>query len=189
MRGPGSFRLAGEIADGVHVACAHSDEALRFAADSVREGAARVGRVLGEDFDFCASILGAIALDGAAAREAARVASAFYISSMPPELVERHGIPYDEVRPVVEAFGRGDVDTALALVPAVVGERLALAGTPEEWVERIERDFAPHGYNHIALGLADPFLVQSWSGRPADGLPPLDEQLALIHDRVLPAFS
>ena len=115
MRGPGSFRLAGEIADGVHVACAHSEEALRFAADSVREGAVRGNRALADDFDFCASILGAIALDGSAAREAARVASAFYISSMPPELVERHGIPYDEVRPVVEAFGRGDVDTALGL--------------------------------------------------------------------------
>jgi 5,10-methylenetetrahydromethanopterin reductase len=38
MKGPGSFRLAGEIADGVHVACAHSSEALAFAADSVREG-------------------------------------------------------------------------------------------------------------------------------------------------------
>jgi 5,10-methylenetetrahydromethanopterin reductase len=36
MRGPGSFRLAGEIADGVHVACAHSNEALAYAADHVR---------------------------------------------------------------------------------------------------------------------------------------------------------
>ena len=189
MRGPGSFRLAGEIADGVHVACAHSEEALRFAADSVREGAVRGNRVLADDFDFCASILGAIALDGSAAREAARVASAFYISSMPPELVERHGIPYDEVRPVVEAFGRGDVDTALGLVPGSVGERLALAGTPEEWVERIRRDFVPHGYNHIALGLADPFLVERWSGRPAEGLPPLHEQLTLIRERVLPELS
>ncbi len=61
MRGPGSFRLAGEIADGVHVACAHSDEALGFAAEMVREGAARVDRTLTVDFDFCASVLGAIA--------------------------------------------------------------------------------------------------------------------------------
>ena len=104
--------------------------------------------------------------------------------SMPPELVERHGIPFDEVRPVVEAFGRGDVDTALGLVPDAVGERLALAGTPEEWVERIKRDFVPHGYNHIALGLADPFLVERWSGRPAEGLPQLHEQLTLIRERM-----
>jgi len=188
MRGPGSFRLAGEIADGVHVACAHSAEALRFAADAVREGAARVSRTLDDGFDFCASILGAISRDGAAAKEGARVAAAFYISSMAPELVERHGIPFEEVRPVVEAFGRGDVDGALELVPLELGERLSLAGTSDEWIGRIRQDFAGNGYDHIALGLADPYLVESWSGRTVDGLPSLSEQLQLIHDEVVPAF-
>lgn len=189
MRGPGSFRLAGEIADGVHVAGAHSPDALRYAAEMVREGAARVGRSLGHDFDFCASILGAIALDGEAAREGARIAAAFYIASMSPELVERHGIAFADVEPVIESFSRGDVDCALALVSTEVGTRLSLAGTPEEWIERIERDFVPHGYDHLALGLADPFLVEHWSGRPAaEGLPSLTEQLRLIHDRVIPAF-
>jgi len=189
MRGPGSFRLAGEIADGVHVACAHSPEALSYAADMVREGAARAGRNLDERFDFCASILGAISLDGAAAREGAGVAAAFYISSMPPELVERHGIAFGDVRPVVEAFQRGDIDGALARVPPDVGDRLSLAGTPDEWVERIRRDFLPNGYNHIALALADPFLVESGTGRPPDRLPSLEEQLRLIHEHVLPAFK
>jgi 5,10-methylenetetrahydromethanopterin reductase len=189
MRGPGSFRLAGEIGDGIHVAGAHSAEALRYAADHVREGAASVERTLDEDFDFCASILGAIAPDAAVAKEAARVAAAFYIASMSPELIERHGIPFDEVIPVMQAFGRGEVDRALALVSPEVGERLSLAGTAEEWIARIGRDFLPHGYNHIAVGLADPYLVQRWSGRSIAGLPPLSEQLRLIHDEVLPAFS
>lgn len=188
MRGPGSFRLAGEIADGIHVACAHSGEALRFAAENVREGARTGGRTLDDDFDLCASILGAIAHDSTVAKEGARVAAAFYISSMAPELVERHGIPFDEVRPVVEAFGRGDVDGALALVPLEVGDRLSLAGTPDEWIARIRRDFAGNGYNHVALGLADPYLVESWSGRAVEELPSLSEQLQLIHDEVLPAF-
>jgi len=186
MLGPGSFRLAGEIADGVHVACAHCDEALRYAADRVREGAARVDRRLDDDFDFCASILGAISHDGAAAKEGARVAAAFYLSSMPPKLVERHGIPFEEVRPVVEAFARGDVEGALKLVPLELGERLTLAGTPEEWVERIRTEFAGNGYNHMALGLVDPYLVESWSGREVDGLPSLGEQLRLIQDEVVP---
>jgi alkanesulfonate monooxygenase SsuD/methylene tetrahydromethanopterin reductase-like flavin-dependent oxidoreductase (luciferase family) len=60
MTGPRSFRLAGEIADGVHVACAHSSTALSFAARSVREGADRAGRRLDSSFDLCASVLGAI---------------------------------------------------------------------------------------------------------------------------------
>lgn len=189
MKGPGSFRLAGEIADGVHVACAHSPEALAYAAENVRAGAERVGRRLDSGFDFCASVLGAISADVHAAKEAARVAAAFYISSMAPELVERHGIPYAEVRPVIDAFGRGDVEQALELVTGEIGERLSIAGTPEDWIERIRADFVPHGYNHMALGLVDPYLVASWSGRRISGLPDLVSQLELFTARVVPALA
>jgi 5,10-methylenetetrahydromethanopterin reductase len=188
MKGPGSFRLAGEIADGVHVACAHSAEALAYAAENVREGAERVGRRLDSSFDFCASVLGAISTDRTAAKEAARVAAAFYISSMAPELVERHGIPFDDVRPVVDAFARGDVEHALALTTAEIGERLSIAGGPGDWIERIRTDVAPQGYNHIALGLVDPYLVESWSGLRVVGLPSLADQLALFAAQVAPAL-
>jgi len=189
MKGPGSFRLAGQIADGVHVACAHSAEALSFAAQHVREGADRAGRRLDSGFDLCASVLGAISGESAAAKEAARVAAAFYISSMAPELVERHGIDYAAVRPVVDAFGRGDVDRALELTTAEIGERLSIAGDPAEWIERLRRDFAPHGYNHVALGLVDTSLAESWSGRRIDGVPNLAGQLELFADHVMPALT
>jgi 5,10-methylenetetrahydromethanopterin reductase len=164
MKGPGSFRLAGEIGDGVHVACAHSSQALSFAADSVREGASR-------------------------AKEAARVAAAFYISSMAPELVERHGIDYADVRPVVEAFGRGDVERALELTTPEIGERLSIAGEPAEWIERLRTDFAPHGYDHIALGLVDASLIESWSGRRVEGVSDLGGQLELFAAHVIPGVD
>ena len=38
MGGPKSFELAGEIADGLHVACAYSPEALGYAAEHFRAG-------------------------------------------------------------------------------------------------------------------------------------------------------
>lgn len=189
MKGPGSFRLAGEIADGIHVACAHSPEALAFAVDNVREGAERAGRRLDSNFDLCASVLGAISTDQAAAKEAARVAAAYYISSMSPELVERHGIAYAEVRPVVDAFGRGDVERALELATSEVGARLSIAGAPGDWIDRIRADFVPQGYNHIALGLVDPYLVASWSGERVDGLPSLAGQLKLFAGQVVPALA
>ena len=182
MKGPGSFRVAGGIADGLHVACAHSREALAFAADNVREGAARAGRSLDDGFDLCASVLGAISEDSAAAKEAARIAAAFYLSSMSPDLVERHGIEYGEVKPIVEAFVRGEVERALDLTTAEVGERLSIAGTPEEWVERIRADVVPEGYGHMALGLVDPSLIESWSGTRLEGLPDLRGQLELFAD-------
>jgi 5,10-methylenetetrahydromethanopterin reductase len=189
MKGPGSFRLAGEIADGVHVACAHSSEALAYAADNVREGAERVGRQLNSSFDLCASVLGAISTDSAAAKEAARVAAAFYLSSMAPKLVERHGIAYEEVRPVADAFGRGDVKGALELTTSEIGERLSIAGTPADWIERIRAQFVPQGYNHMALGLVDPYLVESWSGRRVAGLPDLVGQLELFATEVVPVLT
>jgi len=117
------------------------------------------------------------------------VAAAFYISSMAPELVERHGIDYAAVRPVVDAFGRGDVDRALELTTAEIGERLSIAGDPAEWIERLRRDFAPHGYNHVALGLVDTSLAESWSGRRIDGVPNLAGQLELFADHVMPALT
>jgi len=189
MTGPRSFRLAGEIADGVHVACAHSPHALSFAAQNVRDGAERTGRRLDASFDLCASVLGAISTDSAAAKEAARVAAAFYISSMAPELVERHGIDYANVRPVVEAFARGDVERALELTTPEIGDRLSIAGEPAEWVERLRRDFVPCGYDHVALGLVDPSLVESWSGRRIDGLEGLAGQLELFAAQVAPAMT
>lgn len=133
-------------------------------------------------------MLGAISADSAAAKEAARVAAAFYISSMAPELVERHGIDYAEVRPVVDAFGRGDVERALALTTPQIGERLSIAGEPAEWTERLRRDVAPHGYDHVALGLVDASLVESWSGVRIDGLPDLAGQLELFASDVMPAL-
>jgi len=117
------------------------------------------------------------------------VAAAFYISSMAPELIERHGIDYADVRPVVDAFGRGDVQRALELTTPEIGERLSIAGDPAEWIERLRNDFAPHGYDHVALGLVDPSLVESWSGRRVDGVPDLAGQLELFASSVVPALT
>ena len=63
-------------------------------------------------------MLGAIAEDADVAREAARVVAAFYLSSMPPELLLRHGVEPADVAPAIAAFNAGDVRRALALTPS-----------------------------------------------------------------------
>jgi 5,10-methylenetetrahydromethanopterin reductase len=188
MRGPRSFELAGEIADGLHTALAYSREALDFTADAFRRGAERAGRDWAE-LDLANNMLGAIAEDGEVARRAAHVVASFYISSMPAELLRRNGVDPVEVAPVVDAFNRGDVRTALDLTSETVGDLLTVAGPPERWIEKIERDLAPAGFGHLLVTFADPFLVESWAGIKIDGLPSLEEQVRLFHREVMAAVD
>jgi 5,10-methylenetetrahydromethanopterin reductase len=184
MRGPRSFELAGEIADGLHTACAYSREALDFTAAAFRRGAERAGRDWTE-LDLANNVLGAIAPDAEPAREAARIVTAFYISAMPRELLERNGVDPAAVEPAVEAFARGDVKQALELTPRDATDALTVAGTAQDWLEWLDRDFVPSGFGHVLVTFADPFLVESWAGIKIDGLPSLREQLQLFRDDVM----
>ena len=188
MAGPLTFRLAGEIADGVYAACSFSREALTFILDNVRLGASRAGRDLA-DLDVCASITCAVGDDGEAARRAARLKAAFYLPSMPPALVERHGIPFSTIEPINEAFARGDVAEALRRTPDEIADRFCIAGTPEEVAERIRCDVFGAGFGHVALALADAEIPRAWAGVEIPGLPTLSEQVRLVADRVLPLLA
>jgi 5,10-methylenetetrahydromethanopterin reductase len=168
MGGPKSMQLAGEIADGLHTACAYSPEALDYAVHHVRVGAERAGREA-ERLDIGDSLLGAIAPDGDVARRAGRILAAFYIPSMPPALLERHGI-----------------DPALDLTADDVVDRLVVAGTPDDWVEWLTGMYASSGMNHALVSFTDPFTLKAWAGMEVAGLPDLVEQVRLFGECVLP---
>lgn len=188
MGGPRSMQLAGEIADGLHTACAYSDEALRYAVDQFQAGAERAGRA-SDGLDIGDSLLGAIARDGDAARRAGRILAAFYIPSMPPALLERHGIDASEVDPVNEAFAAGDIERALDLTPDAVVDRIVVAGTPGEWVRWLTGDYASAGLNHALVSFTDPFTLRAWAGREITGLPGLVEQVRLFGEEVIPQLN
>ena len=57
---------------------------------------------------------------------------------MPEEQLERHGIDPEETNTIVEALGRGELDTAYDLTTPEIAETLSIAGTPEECVARIK---------------------------------------------------
>src|SRR5690349_17021363 len=78
MGGPKSMEVAGEIADGLHTACAYSPEALGYAVEHFHAGVERAGRSP-DGLDLGDSLLGAIAPDGDVARRAGRILAAFYI--------------------------------------------------------------------------------------------------------------
>ena len=82
---------------------------------------------------------------------------------------------------MVEALGAGDVPKAIELFEPQYAEKLSLAGTPEEVVEKIKTDIQPAGVNHMILALAD--------GRHGPLRARLDDQagggtlLAMLHER------
>ena len=127
--------------------------------------------------------------DSAAAKRAARILVAFYISSMPPEQLARHGIDAAELQPVVDALGAGDVPKAVELFNPEYAEKLSLAGTPEEVVEKIKNDIQPAGVNHMILALSDAPLVEFFSGEKVRTCRRSSEQLDLVAKRVMPAFA
>ena len=188
MKGPRSFRTAGEIADGMHQALAYSREAYDYSSGLLKEGAEKAGRDY-SSLDNGAWTVTVVSEDSAAAKKAARILVAFYISSMPAEQLARHGIDASELAPVVEALGGGDVAKAISLFEPHYAEKLSLAGTPEEVVEKIKADIEPAGVNHMILSLADPALVKLFSGEDVPNVPNIQGQLKLVHDRVMPAFG
>ena len=167
MKGPKSFIAAGELADGLHHALSYSREAYDYVVENVKQGASNAGRNY-DDLDIGAWVVTVVGEDSAAAKQAARILVAFYISSMPPEQLERHGITTEEVAPVVEALGAGDVAKAIELFRPELSEKLSIAGTPEECVEKIKTDIEPAGVNHMILCLTDAHLVEFFSGTKVD---------------------
>jgi 5,10-methylenetetrahydromethanopterin reductase len=188
MKGPRSFETAGELAEGVHHALSYSREAYDYMAQHVQAGAEKAGRDASE-LDMGAWVVTVVSEDSKAAKRAARILVAFYISSMPPEQLARHGIEADELAPVVEALGAGEIGKAVDLFKPEYAEKLSLAGTPDEVVEKIRSDIQPAGINHMILALSDAALVKLFSGEDVPNVPDINGQLRLVAERVMPAFE
>ena len=127
--------------------------------------------------------------DSAVAKDAARSMVGLYASSMPHEQLERNGVDPEEVAPIIEAIGAGDMAKGIELTTPDLAERLSVAGTPEECTEKLQSQIAAAGINHLILAITDASLVKALMGREVEGVPDVDTQLQLIHDRIMPAFQ
>ena len=186
MRGPKSFQVAGEISDGCHHALSYSKEAYEYLVENVKIGAERAGRNW-QDLDIGAWCVIVCAPDSAEAKRTARTMVAFYISSMPHEQLERHGIDAADLAPIVEALGKGELDKALELTSPEVAEKLSIAGTPEECTAKI-KEITSTGVNHMILCITDPHIVKAFTQRDVD-VPDVNGQLNLIAEHVMPSFN
>ncbi|MCT2590431.1 LLM class flavin-dependent oxidoreductase [Streptomyces sp. N2-109] len=188
MRGPKSFEAAGELSDGCHHALSYTREAYEYAVRHIRAGAERAGKDW-RTLDIGAWVVFATGPDSAKAKEAARSMVGIYASSMPEEQLRRNGVHPDELAPAIEAIGAGDLARGIELTTPEVAEKLSIAGTPEECLEKIQREIAPTGVNHMICAVTDRALVRAFTGRDLAGVADVDTQLRLIHDEIMPAFA
>jgi 5,10-methylenetetrahydromethanopterin reductase len=188
MKGPRSFRVAGELTEGVHHALSYSREAYDYMAARTQEGAAKAGKDAA-DLDMGAWCVTVVSEDSVAAKRAARLLVTFYVSAMPPEQVRRHGIDPAELKPVVDALNAGDIPAALEAFKPEHAEKLSLAGTPEEIVEKIKTDMQAAGVNHMILAIVDGAMVKAFTGEEVPGVTDTHSQLKMVADQIMPAFS
>ncbi|MGP4000641.1 LLM class flavin-dependent oxidoreductase [Streptomyces sp. 8N706] len=188
MRGPRSFQAAGELSDGCHHALSYTREAYDYAVHHIRAGAERAGKDW-QSLDIGAWVVFATGPDSATAKDAARSMVGIYASSMPEEQLRRNGVEPAALKPIIDAIAAGDLARGIELTTPEIAERLSIAGTPQECLEKIRREIAPSGVNHVICAITDRSLVKAFTGRDIEGMADVNHQLRLIHETVMPAFA
>jgi 5,10-methylenetetrahydromethanopterin reductase len=147
----------------MHQALAYSREAYDYSSDNLRIGAERAGRDWRE-IDNGAWVVTVVSEDSAAAKRAARILVAFYISSMPPEQLARHGIDASSCSPSSTPSAPGDIPKAVELFrPSTPRSCRSPARRRSAW-RRSSGPAARGGQPHDPRAL-DPSLVKLFSGR------------------------
>jgi len=187
MRGPKSFEVSAEFSDGCHHALSYTREAYDYMIKHCTIGAERAGKNV-QDLDLGAWVVFSVCEDGAKAKDAARSMVGLYASSMPHEQLQRNGVEPEEMEGIIAAIGAGDMAKGIELTTPDLAERLSVAGTPEECVAKLQ-EIAAAGINHMILAITDKDLVKALMGREIDGVPDVNTQLQLVHDKVMPAFA
>jgi 5,10-methylenetetrahydromethanopterin reductase len=170
-RSPGGMRVAGEVADELHLPNCVAPEFAALAKERLQAGMLRAGRHE-PAIPLASSPQCGISLDREAAVRYAQERIGGFIEWMkvPCELM---GISRDESERLSQARRRDDRDYLYHHVGPRYLEAFAVAGTPRDVVKQLER-LADLGFDHITLN------------EPG---PKLGEALELLGHDVLPHFS
>lgn len=135
---PRMLEITGELSDGVILTWCTLDHAA-VAARHVAIGAERAGRDPA-DVDVTTLIASAVSEDRDVARDELRRYVATYIQRFPRyrRLVAEAGFP-DEVQAMTRAWREGREEEALAMAPPGLVDTVAIAGSPEECRERLQK--------------------------------------------------
>ena len=188
MRGPKSFEVAAEFSDGCHHALSYTREAYEYMIEHCTIGAERAGKDV-QDLDLGAWVVFSVGEDSAKAKDAARSMVGLYASSMPHEQLQAQRCRARRAR----ADHRGDRRRRHGQGHRADHPRPRRTAVDRRHTRGVRREAASQitspGINHMILAITDAALVKALMGREIEGVPDVNAQLQLIHDRVMPAFA
>ena len=178
--GPVLQKMSGSIGDGLLTASITTPAFVRYSKKNLDEGARKAGKdpaslVLGS------VIVGSIGRDSAKGKEGAREQAAMYLANKVQNikgsadvLLECAQLTFEELRPIADAMEKGGRKAAAkAVTDDILCKVCAIAGTPEECIQRIE-EYRDSGCTHI--------MLEIWGEERT-------AQARLFGDAVLPHFK
>jgi 5,10-methylenetetrahydromethanopterin reductase len=155
--GPVLQKLAGSISDGLLTASITTPAFVRYSRKNMEEGARQAGRDASQ-LALGSVIVGSIGRDSSKGREGAREQAAMYLANKVQNikgsadvLLECAGLSFEELQPVADAMEKGGRKAAAkAVTDEILSKVCAIAGTPDECIQRIE-DYRAAGCTHIML--------------------------------------
>ena len=155
--GPVLQKSSGVIGDGLLTASITTPAFVRYSKKNMLEGAAKAGKDASNLILGCV-IVGSIGRDAKKGKEGAREQAAMYLANKVQNikgsadvLLESAGLTFEELQPIADAMEKGGRKAAAqAVTDDILRKACAIAGTPEECVERI-KEYRDAGATHIML--------------------------------------
>jgi len=150
--GPRMIDLAGEIADGLILSrrAAFSFNYTQFAINRIAKAASDAGRDPSQ-VDVVGFLETSLSKNGDQARQFAKtILGSYTIPGTPKDVLDLEGISEADIEKVRASYLKGDLDAAVRNVSDEMVDKFALAGTPDECVEKLRL--------RIATGLKCPIL-------------------------------
>jgi 5,10-methylenetetrahydromethanopterin reductase len=155
--GPVLQKMGGSIGDGLLTASITTPAFVRYSRKNMHEGAQKAGKDPAK-LALGSVIVGSIGRDSSKGKEGAREQAAMYLANKVQNikgsadvLLESAGLTFEELQPIADAMEKGGRKAAAkAVTDEILKKACAIAGTPEECIQRIE-EYRAAGCTHIML--------------------------------------
>lgn len=155
--GPVLQKMGGSIGDGLLTASITTPAFVRYSRKNMHEGAQKAGRDPAK-LALGSVIVGSIGQDSSRGKEGAREQAAMYLANKVQNikgsadvLLESAGLTFEELQPIADAMEKGGRKAAAkAVTDEILKKVCAIAGSPEECIQRIE-EYRAAGCTHIML--------------------------------------